>query len=221
MPQALPSELDERNRVVAIYDEIAPTWDARQGIVERVLMGEAMRVALADALRGDVLEIGTGTGATFRHLGNARRVTSFTGTDLSRGMLREAKVPAAALDLPVSLVRMDAGALAFSDGTFDTVTTSLMLCTVPDPARALREMARVCCPDGRIVLLEHVRAPNPLIALSQRALTPLQERMLGCHLDRRTDRLVRELGFRVEQERTRFFGIFHLIVALPPHTSSS
>lgn len=221
MPQALPSELDERNRVAAIYDEIAPTWDARQGIVERVLMGEAMRVALADALRGDVLEIGTGTGATFRHLGNARRVTSFTGTDLSRGMLREAKVPAAALDLPVSLVRMDAGALAFSDGTFDTVTTSLMLCTVPDPARALREMARVCRPDGRIVLLEHVRAPNPLIALSQRALTPLQERMLGCHLDRRTDRLVRELGFRVEQERTRFFGIFHLIVALPPHTSSS
>lgn len=216
MPRATHPDLTERDRVTAIYDEIAPTWDARQGLVERVLMGEPLRAALADALRGDVLEIGTGTGVTFRHLGNADGITSFTGTDLSQGMLREARVPTAALDVPVSLARMDAGALAFRDGTFDTVTTSLMLCTVPDPARALREMARVCRADGRIVLLEHVRARNPLIALSQRVLTPLQVRMLGCHLDRPTDRLVREQGFRVEEERTRFFGIFHLIVARPP-----
>ncbi len=206
----------ERDRVAAIYDEIAPTWDARQGFVERVLMGEAMRHALADALRGNVLEIGTGTGATFRGVGNRGTVTSLTGTDLSQGMLREAKRSSAELDVPVSLVRMDAMTLAFPDGTFDTVTTSLVLCTVPDPARALREMARVCNPDGRIVLLEHVRATNPLIALSQRLLTPMQKRMLGCHLDRRTDRLVRDLGFRVEHEETRFFGIFHLIVARPP-----
>jgi len=213
------AESVERDRVAAIYDEIAPTWDARQGLVERVLMGDAMRHALADALRGDVLEIGTGTGTTFRHLEhmkNGGTITSVTGTDLSRGMLREARAPAAALDVPVSLLRMDAGALAFADGTFDTVTTSLMLCTVPDPARALREMARVCRMDGRIVLLEHVRARNRLIALSQRVLTPMQKRMLGCHLDRRTDRLVRDLGFRVEREETRFFGIFHLIVARPP-----
>ncbi|MDQ3541290.1 MAG: class I SAM-dependent methyltransferase [Chloroflexota bacterium] len=220
MPRATHPDLTERDRVTAIYDEIAPTWDARQGLVERVLMGEAMRAALADALRGEVLEIGTGTGATFRHLADSETITSLTGTDLSSGMLKEARVPAAALDVPVSLARMDAGALAFADGTFDTVTTSLMLCTVPDPARALREMARVCRADGQIVLLEHVRARNPLVALLQRMLTPLQVRMLGCHLDRRTDRLVRELGFRVEHEQTRFFGIFHLIIARPPGSPS-
>ncbi|HEV2066288.1 MAG TPA: methyltransferase domain-containing protein [Thermomicrobiales bacterium] len=216
MSQTVTSEHVERDRVAAIYDEIAPTWDARQGLVERVLMGEAMRRALADALHGDVLEIGTGTGATFRHLEHATAIASVTGTDLSRGMLREARSAAAAIDVPVSLIQMDAGSLAFEDGTFDTVTTSLMLCTVPDPARALREMVRVCRADGRIVLLEHVRARNRLIAFSQRVLTPLQMRMLGCHLDRSTDRLVRDLGFRVEQERTRFFGIFHLIIARPP-----
>ncbi len=210
----------ERDRVTAIYDEIAPTWDARQGFVERVLMGEAMRHALADALRGNVLEIGTGTGATFRGMVSRGTITSLTGTDLSQGMLREAKQSTAGLNVPVSLVRMDAMALAFPDGTFDTVTTSLVLCTVPDPARALREMARVCTPDGRIVLLEHVRAPNLLIALLQRLLTPMQKRMLGCHLDRQTDRLVRDLGFRVEHEETRFFDIFHLIIARPPRSSS-
>lgn len=208
---------DELTRVAAIYDEIAPTWDQRQGLVERVLMGKAMRASLASHLAGDVLEIGSGTGATLPFLDQREsRITSLTGTDLSQGMLAEARQTVRALGQPVALVRMDAGALAFADATFDTVTTSLMLCTVPDPARALREMMRVLKPGGKIVLLEHVRARNPLIALSQRILTPLQERMLGCHLDRRTDRLVRELGFRIEREETRFFGVFHLIVARPP-----
>ncbi len=207
----------ELARVAAIYDKIAPTWDGRQGLVERVLMGSAMRASLASHLVGDVLEIGTGTGATLPFLEQrASAITSLTGTDLSHGMLIQAQQAARTLDLPVALVRMDAGALAFADGTFDTVTTSLMLCTVPDPARALREMARVLNPDGRIVLLEHVRARNPVLSLMQRMLTPVQVRLLGCHLDRRTDRIVRELGFRIEHEETRFFGVFHLIVARSP-----
>ena len=207
----------ELTRVSTIYDNIAPTWDGRQGLVERRLMGEAMRASLAWHLTGDVLEIGTGTGATLPFLDpTSSAITSLTCTDLSQGMLREARAAARSLDLPVSLVRMNAGVLAFPDATFDTVTTSLTLCTVPDPTLALREMARVLKPGGRIVLLEHVRARNPLIALSQRALTPIQVRMLGCHLDRPTDRLVRDLGFRVEHEETRFFGVFHLMVARPP-----
>jgi len=204
-------------RVASIYDEIAPTWDGRQGLVERVLMGKAMRASLASHLVGDILEIGTGTGATLPFLDTTPgAITSLTATDLSHGMLMEARRTARTLGQPIALVRMNAGALAFADAAFDTVTTSLTICTVPDPARALREMARVLKPDGRIVLLEHVRARNPVLSLIQRMLSPVQVRLLGCHLDRRTDRLVRELGFRVEHEETRFFGVFHLIVARPP-----
>jgi ubiquinone/menaquinone biosynthesis C-methylase UbiE len=209
----------ELTRIEAIYDEIAPTWDQRQGLVERVLMGPAMRGTLANQLRGDVLEIGTGTGPTLRLLAGHARVTSFTGTDLSNGMLDVARESARDLAFPVELRQMRAEHVDFPDAVFDTVTTSLTLCTVPDPERALREMARVCKANGRIVLLEHVRARRPLLAGMQRVLTPLQVRMLGCHLDRPTDRLVRELGFRVEHDSTRFFGVFHLIVAKPPLTS--
>lgn len=213
MTTSIDSELA---RVEAIYDEIAPTWDQRQGLVERVLMGRAMRVALANALRGDVLEIGTGTGPTLKLLAGNPQVTSFTGIDLSTGMLDQARQATPRPNVPVILRPMNAERLEFPDASFDTVTTSLTLCTVPDPARALREMARVCRADGRIVLLEHVRAPNRVLAWLQRTLTPLQVRMLGCHFDRPTDRLVRELGFRVERDERRFFGIFHLIVARPP-----
>ncbi len=207
--------MSESTRVREIYDKEAPAWDQREGVVERVLMGEGMRHDLAEALHGDVLEIGTGTGATYPHLCEGSAVTSLTAVDLSRGMLSRARTR----NRLVRVVQMNAEHLAFPDATFDTVTTSLMLCTVTHPDRALREMARVCKPDGTIVLLEHVRASNPVLAGVQRILTPLQERRLGCHLDRQTDRLVRDLGFRIDREDARFFGVFRLIVARPPVAS--
>jgi len=204
------------DRIQGIYDGIAPSWDARQGMVERTLMGQPMREALVAQLRGDVLEVGAGTGPTLRLLKGNRAVTSYTGIDLSGGMLDQARPHTTGLPFPVTLRQMDAQHLDFPDAAFDSVTTSLTLCTVPDPALALREMARVCRPGGRVVLLEHVRPGNPLVGGALKLLSPLQERMLGCHLDRRTDRLVRELGFLVEAESTRFLGIFHLMVLKPP-----
>jgi len=141
-------------RVERIYDDHASAWNGHEGLVERVLMGEGMRRALAAELRGDVLEIGTGTGATFPFLTDRPALSSLTAVDLSAGMLAEARNAAQRTDRNVRLAQMNAEALAFPDGTFDTVTTSLMLCTVPDPTRALSEMARVCKPNGRIVVLE-------------------------------------------------------------------
>lgn len=208
----------EEMRIAAIYDDLAPTWDRRQGLVERVLMGSAMRRDLATCLEGDVLEIGTGTGVTLRHTPADHAIRSFTGVDLSRGMLDQAGDAAreAGVRFPVDLRRMTAGTLDFPDGSFDTVTTSLTLCTVPDQAHALLEMARVCRPDGRIVLLEHVLAGNPVLAWLQRRMTPVQAQAMGCHLDRQTDRTIRDLRFPIERERKRFFGVFRLIVARPP-----
>jgi len=206
----------ELDRVAHIYNDIAPTWDQRQGLVERRLMGQPMREALAAQLHGDVLEIGTGTGPTLRLLAGNDRVTSFTGLDLSHGMLAEARHHARGLPFPVDLRVGNAETLPFDAARFDTVTASLVLCTVPDAGRALREMARVCRPGGKVVLLEHVRAHNPVLHSLQRALNPLQVRMLGCHLDRPTNQLVRDLGYTVVHERSRFFGIFRLMVLEPP-----
>jgi ubiquinone/menaquinone biosynthesis C-methylase UbiE len=111
---------------------------------------------------------------------------------------------------------MDAQQLGFRDDSFDTVAISLALCTVPDPVAALREAARVCRPDGRIVLLEHVRSPVWPIALLQRLWAPIQERTLGCDLLRTTIDTARGLGFMVESERERLFGVFRLAIARPP-----
>jgi ubiquinone/menaquinone biosynthesis C-methylase UbiE len=199
------------DRVRRIYDDLAPAWDRRVGATERLLMGDDLRRDLGRRLYGDVLEIGAGTGATLRFI-DRDRIGSYTATDPSAGMLAQI-LPDAAPNLTIR--QIPAAPLPFPDATFDCVTCSLVLCTVPDPAAAIREMARVCKPDGLVLLLEHVKARNPFIGWVQKKLSPMQERMLGCHLDRTTDRLVRELGFHSTHERRRFFQVFVLTVFSP------
>lgn len=207
----------ERQRVREIYDRRASTYDRTVGFGERVIIG-GLRAALAAELRGDTLEIAIGSGLNLPWYPD--RVGRAIGVDLSRGMLAEARRRGRPGGAPLLLAQMDAGRLAFRDASFDTVAISLALCTVPDPARALREAARVCRPGGRVVLLEHVRSPYRPVALAQRVLSPLQERMLGCHLDRETDDLVRSLGFRIVRERRRLFDVVQMLVTEPDGVGS-
>ncbi len=204
----------DTKRIRDIFDQLAPTWNEREARGERLLMGPDLRRELATALHGDVLEVGAGTGMTFAHV-DWDEIASYTATDLSAGMLAEARRRPDIEGRPVAFDQVDATALPYPDASFDTVTTSLTLCTVPDPECTLREMSRVCRPNGRIVLLEHVRAPNRLLAWLQRRMSPLQERRMGCHLDRPTVELVREMGFPVEREERRLFSIFRLLVLRP------
>jgi ubiquinone/menaquinone biosynthesis C-methylase UbiE len=195
------------------YDQRAPTYDKSVDFGERLLLGD-LRRAFGAELRGETLEVAIGSGLNLPSYAGA--VTHAVGVDLSQGMLREAATRARDLGLTADFAQMDAQRLAFPDASFDTVAISLALCTVPDPVAALRELARVCRPGGRVVLLEHVLSPNRLVALLERWWSPVQERTIGCHLTRQTIATARDLGFAIDAERTRFFGVFRLVVARPP-----
>lgn len=203
----------ERERVRAIYDRRAATYDRSVGLAERIALGD-LRRAFGAALAGETLEVAVGSGLNLPWYGPD--VSRAVGLDLSRAMLARAAARARQLGRPIALVQGDAQALPFADAAFDTVAVSLALCTVPDPAAALRELARVCRPGGRVVLLEHVLSPVRPVAWLERALSPLQERALGCHLDRATIGLARTLGFTVLAEQQRRAGVFRLAVARPP-----
>ena len=71
------------------------------------------------------------------------------------------------------LFAMDAQQMAFPDNTFDTVVTSCVFCSVPDPLAGLREIRRVCKPQGRVVMLEHVRSGHPFIGPLMDVLNPI------------------------------------------------
>jgi ubiquinone/menaquinone biosynthesis C-methylase UbiE len=194
------------------YNRRAASYEATAGRGEKALTGD-FRARFGALLEGATLEVAIGGGLNLPHY--SERVTKAVGTDLSTGMLAIAADRARELQREIELVVMDAQHLAFPDDSFDTVAISLALCTVPDPMAALREMSRVCQPGGRIVLLEHVRSPIWPVAMFQRAVSPIQERLVGCHLARETVDLARASGLRIEREDRRLLGIFRLVVARP------
>jgi ubiquinone/menaquinone biosynthesis C-methylase UbiE len=205
--------MTETTRIRRLYDNRAATYDRSLGVVERLVLGP-LRRAYGAHLRGETLDVAIGSGLNLQYYSSA--VTRAIGVDLSGEMLRHAQERAAALGVPIAFVHADAAALPFADDSFDTVAISLALCTIPDPAAALRELGRVCRPDGCIVLLEHVRSPARPLAVVQRVLSPLNERAIGCHLDRDTFGLAHSLGFSSITSESRLFDSVRLVVARPP-----
>ncbi|MDQ1374281.1 MAG: hypothetical protein QOJ09_1619 [Actinomycetota bacterium] len=158
----------------AVYDRVtAPA--------ERAGLADRRRRLLADAT-GRVLEIGGGTGANLAHYpaGLEQVVVLEPDAAMRERLLR--RVPGADLHLEVH----DAGIedAVFPDASFDTVVTTLSLCTVPDLDVALTEVRRLLKPDGRLLFLEHVRASG-LQGVAQRVSGPVWTRLAaGCHPDR-------------------------------------
>jgi demethylmenaquinone methyltransferase/2-methoxy-6-polyprenyl-1,4-benzoquinol methylase len=86
----------------------------------------------------------------------------------------------------ITLRRMNVQHLTFKDNTFDTVVCTFVLCSVPDPIIAVKEMLRVLKPNGQIILLEHVLSKMPLIALIQKIFNPFTRGIFGYNIDRDT-----------------------------------
>jgi ubiquinone/menaquinone biosynthesis C-methylase UbiE len=105
-----------------------------------------------------------------------------------------------------SVVPAAAEALPFEDDSFDTVVSTLVLCTVADPGRAIEEIARVLRPGGHLLFLEHVRSDSRRLARWQDRLhRPWHAFAAGCHANRATVELLRESALRVDEvERDRW-----------------
>lgn len=110
---------------------------------------------------------------------------------------------------------MDVEHLAFADATFDTVLATFVFCSVPDPARGLAEVRRVCRPEGRVVLLEHVRSEHPLLGIMMDLLNPLARYLVGDNINRRTVAAVEAAGCHLLRVQDVAGPLVKLIVARP------
>jgi ubiquinone/menaquinone biosynthesis C-methylase UbiE len=179
----------------------AAIYDPFMRSAERACLSE-WRAELLGHARGEVLEIGAGTGANVPFYTPA--VTRLLLTEPDRDMLARLRTRVElARAQRVEAMTAPADALPFGDATFDTVVSTLVLCSVPDVPKALAEARRVLRPDGRLLFMEHVAADDRSARLAwQRRLEPLWTRISGnCHLTRRTGDAIREAGFVVEWER--------------------
>jgi ubiquinone/menaquinone biosynthesis C-methylase UbiE len=193
------------------YDRFARWYDWVEGVPD--LLGvRRLRRSLLERASGRVLEVAVGTGKNFAHYPSGCRITA---PDISSEMLKVARERAVKLSMDVSFLVADAEALPFPDNSFDTVVSSLSTCTFPDPVAALKEMARVCRAEARVLLLEHGRSDREWLARWQDRHADKFAEPVGCHWNRKPLELTTEAGLKVVKSRRSFFGVFHQIEAEP------
>ena len=197
-------------KIQAAYAERAD-WFHRFEWVERRLTGRYRR-RLLEGIDGEVLDVACGTGTNFPYFAPT---VDLTGIDLSPDMLEKARGRLDDLGLDGQLRQMDAQALAFDDDRFDTVVSALSTCTFPEPRLALREMQRVCAPDGRILLLEHGRSDARPLAWYQDWRAESHYEQLGCRWTQEPLALVESAGLDVERADSAVFGVLTMVEARP------
>lgn len=163
----------------------------------------ACRERIVPLARGQVLEIGIGSGLNLPFYGP--EVEAVVGVDPSVELLAKARERTDGLGATVLLVRAMAEAVPLASKSVDTIVMTWTLCSVSDAPKALSEARRVLRPDGHLLFIEHGLAPEVDVVRWQRRLDPLWTK-ISCHLDRPVDRLLGEAGFKIGAMDTGYVG---------------
>ena len=178
-------------------------WEARvvPHIVDRtcgIEQLEPLRRQACDGLRGQVVEIGFGSGGNIGlYPADVTEIVAVEPSDVAWQLSASRRTGSS---VPVSRVDLDGARLPLADASVDTGLVTFSLCTIPDVAGALAEMRRVLRPGGTIGFVEHGLSPDPGVARWQHRLDGLQQRLFGgCHLARDIPRLVEAAGFTLDR----------------------
>jgi len=190
------------------YDRISYFYDLMEGMMESGLTKH--RKKLLSKIKGEVLEIGVGTG---RNLSFYNSHAKITGIDLSPKMLSKAIQKTKLEKRKYSLLLMNAENLKFEDETFDYIVCTCVLCSIPNPTKALEEMKRVLKPKGQIIMLEHMLSKNPLLAFFENTFNPFTSALFGFNINRDTIKNIQKSGLKIcEQENIAMKDILKKLI---------
>lgn len=195
--------------VRARYDRGAWRYDLQAFPLELAMMDRFRRRLISQVSGPRVLEVGVGTGRNLAYYAPDLQVDAI---DFSPRMLARARRRPQRSG--VQLHEMDVQRMQFADGTFDTVVSTCVFCSVPDPVLGLEEIRRLLRPRGRGLFLEHVRPGHPWLGALFDWLDPIVSKA-GPHVNRRTVDNVRAAGLTIEGEENLLWDIVKLIVARP------
>lgn len=161
------------------------------------------RAALIPKATGSVLEIGIGSGLNLPFY--SAGVTHLHGVDPSAELLSMARKSIDDAPFSVELTCQSAEELPVDSTSIDTVVATWVLCSIPNPLDALREMKRVLKPEGRLLFVEHGFSPDPKVQAWQHRLNPIWKTVAGgCNLDRKIDEMIASAGFSIAELRTTY-----------------
>jgi SAM-dependent methyltransferase len=159
-----------------------------------------------------VLFVAAGSGLNFANFPPHRDIVAI---DVDVEALRRARSRSESYDGNLRLMEADVETLPFQDSSFDTVATASTFCSVPNPGRGLSELRRVLKPRGKLLMFEHVRSGNPLIAFEQDMMN-LGMRFLGSDVNRDTVAAVRDAGFAIDRIGSAYLDVFLMIEGHKP-----
>jgi ubiquinone/menaquinone biosynthesis C-methylase UbiE len=175
------------------FDRIAWIYDFMESPME-ILSVSAWRSELLSNVRGKVLEVGVGTGKNLPYYPEG---IELTGMDISLKMLERAKQRADTLKIKAELLLMDIEKMTFPDRYFDTIVSTFVFCSVPDPIQGLREVKRVLKDDGVALFLEHVRSEHWFLGKMMDIFNPVVRSLIGPNINRRTVENIRKAGLNI------------------------
>lgn len=165
-----------------------------------------VRKELLKSATGKVLELGSGTGINFPFYRNVDQVIAI---EPSQHMIHQSQSKHKLAVVPIKMVNARAERLPFEDHTFDTIVATLVFCTIPNVEEAINELKRVCKPNGKILLFEHVKMENTVLSSMQEGLTPLWRKICdGCCLNRETLKAFTTQGLKIERVERFYKDLF-------------
>ena len=183
--------MNNTEKIKKRYNRAAKFYDIIENPMEMMAL-KKWRIELMKELKGKVLEVGVGTGKNIEHYPPNIDITAI---DFSEKMLKKAYEKAVKFDKKVKLINMDAQNMNFPDNTFDVIFTTCVFCSVPDPILGLKELRRVCKPNGKIIMVEHVRSEKKVLAVIMDILNPIVVNTYGANINRKTLDNVNNAGF--------------------------
>ncbi|WP_042148808.1 class I SAM-dependent methyltransferase [Paucisalibacillus sp. EB02] len=163
---------------------------------------------------GTVLEAGVSVGANFPYY-DKDKVTEITGVDFSSEMIKSAIKSAQQHHINATFITQDINSLQLAPNFYDTIVSTLTLCSYPNPIETLNQFNTWCRKDGSVLFLEHGLSTNPLLSLTQKIVDPIYKRISGCHCNRNMVKLIEESQLQIEKVERFWSGIAILIWAKP------
>ena len=186
------------------------SYDTVMSTPERSFL-QSERKRLLSCLRGEILEIGSGTGVNFPFYQSECNVTALEPSAELAGKASEKFFQNNdSIQAKINIVQAGLGESPWDDShknaSYDAIVCTLVLCTIPDPQSALSLFKKWLKPNGSLIILEHVQAKNPIAQISQYILNPVWNTLAGgCNLHRPTAQYIREAGFKpVELRELQF-----------------
>jgi ubiquinone/menaquinone biosynthesis C-methylase UbiE len=169
---------------------------------------EEIRRQIVPLAYGNVLEIGAGSGANFEHY-DAARVNTLYALEPNPGMIRLAARQHRKTRLNIEFIDLPGERIPLEDGSVDTVVSTFTLCTIPGIMEAIRGLARVLKPQGKLIFFELGLSPDQEVQRWQKRLEPVTRRLFqGLYLTRHIPALIVQGGFQIEQMGSGYIAQF-------------